>query len=147
MKREKNMEETIQTLNELIATCYSGQQGFAEAADYLASAAIKNFCAEQSRMRAQFSADLQEEMQSLGGNWNHMGGRAAVFAWFNSVEKGEDHAIVAACESAEDVAVQQYEKALTHSLPATVRSVIEHQYRSIKQAHDQIRAWNRRDSA
>ncbi len=148
--REMNPEGVIRILNELIETCHSGQQSFAEAANHLASAAIKNFCAEQSRMRAQFSADLQEEVKSLGGDGNNIGNtgsKAAALAWFNAAGDSEDHAIVAACENAEDAAIRQYETALAYPLPATVRSVVEHQCRSVKQAHDQIKTWGRRAGA
>ena len=41
-------------------------------------------------------------------------------------------------ESSEDQAVREYQKALTKTLPADVREIVQRQSQSVKQAHDTI---------
>lgn len=151
MKKQINPEGIIQMLNELSATCQSGKQGFEVAAERLASSPVKSFCFEQSRVRAQFSADLQEEMRSFnlkeGEDRVKEDGHAAAFTVGDLVQTEEESGIVTACRKADELAIRRYEQALMHPLPATLRSVIEYQYRSIKQAHDQMKMWDRRDGA
>jgi uncharacterized protein (TIGR02284 family) len=143
MKKQINIEGIVQMLNELIETCQSGQQSFAEAAERLASSRIKNFCAEQSRIRAQFSADLREEIcsfyQGEKGDGFQDGKGVTTLAGVNLVEDYHENGAVAVCRNLDDVAIWKYEQALNHSLPATLRSVVEYQYRSIKQAQDQLK--------
>jgi uncharacterized protein (TIGR02284 family) len=143
MKKQINIEGIVQMLNELIETCQSGQQSFAAAAERLAYTPIKNFCAEQSRIRAQFSTDLQEEICSLHqeekGDGFHDGKGATPLAGFNLADDHHENGVVAACKNLDNMAIWKYEQALNHSLPATLRSVVEYQYRTIKQAQDQLK--------
>jgi uncharacterized protein (TIGR02284 family) len=91
--------------------------------------------------------DLKEEVSDLSrevdGDGYHLNSRADIFASFNNAESDEDSVILAACKNADAAALQQYEEALAQRLPAPVRSVLEYQYRSIKQAYDQIKAWEK----
>lgn len=138
-------DETISVLNGLIEICRDGNQGYQEAAENIEGAQIKSFCLEQSRTRAQFLGELQQEVRSLGGEPDNVGSTAAAIhrAWIDvkSALGGGDGAIVAACETGEDFAVKEYEGALQKQLPANLRAVIERQYQSVKQAHDQVRDW------
>lgn len=138
-------EDAISLLNGLIEICRDGNQGFQEAAANIQSAQIKSYFLEQSRMRAQFLGELQQEVRSLGGEPDNAGSTAAAIhrAWIDlkSALGGGDSAIVAACETGEDFAVKEYEGALQKQLPANLRQVIERQYQSVKQAHDQVRDW------
>jgi uncharacterized protein (TIGR02284 family) len=151
MKKQINPEGIIQMLNELSETCRHGKHGFEVAAERLASTSVKSFFFEQSRVRAQFSADLHEEMRNFnlkdGDDRIKENGNAVAFTVSDLVETEEESGIVAACRKADELAIRRYEQALTHPLPATLRSVIEYQYRSIKQAHDQMKMWDRRDGA
>lgn len=138
-------DEAISVLNGLIEICRDGNQGFQEAAENIQNAQIKSFCLEQSRLRAQFLGELQQEVHSLGGEADNAGSTAAMIhrAWIDLKASlgGGDSAIIAACETGEDFAVKEYEGALQKQLPANLRTVIERQYQSVKQAHDQVRAW------
>ena len=137
--------ETISVLNGLVEICRDGNLGFQEAAENIESAQIKTFFLEQSRTRAQFLGELQQEVRGLGSEPDNAGSTAAVIhrAWIDvkSALGGGDGAIVAACETGEDFAVKEYEGALQKQLPANLRAVIERQYQSVKQAHDQVRDW------
>jgi len=136
-------DETISTLNDLIETCRDGQKGFAEAAENITRPDIKMFCLEQSRNRAQFVGQLQEEVRQLGGDPENAGSTSAALhrAWVNlkSALGGGDHMILAACETGEDSAVDTYEEALKSYLPTSVRTLVEQQYQNIRQVHDRVK--------
>lgn len=140
-------DQAISTLNNLIETCRDGQNGFADAAEHIENPQIKTFCLEQSRTRAQFVGELQQEAMALGGNPEDSGSAAAAMhrAWIDlkSALGGGDHAILAACETGEDAAVKAYDNALKDGLPVSLRSLVERQRQSVKQAHDAVKA--RRD--
>lgn len=136
-------DEVIGTLNGLIETCRDGQQGFADAHNNLKHAEIRAFCLEQSRNRARFVGELQQEVQHLGGDPENTGSTSAVLhhAWINlkAALGAGDRSIMAACENGEDSAVSEYRKALEQSLPANLHAVIENQYLSVKQSHDRTK--------
>lgn len=140
--------ETIGVLNGLIEICRDGNLGYQEAAANIQSAQIKSYFLEQGRTRAQFLGELQQEVHRLGGEPDNTSSTAAAMhrAWIDvkAALGGGDGAIVAACETGEDFAVKEYEGALQKQLPANLQAVVERQYKSVKQAHDQVRDW--RDS-
>jgi len=142
-KTVQKQDEIITTLNGLIETCRDGQNGFKEAAENIEDQQIKRFCFEQSAERARFVGELQQEVRALGGDPENTGSSAAAMhrAWIDlkSTFGGGDGAIIAACETGEDHAVEQYEEALGGGLPANVRAIVERQYHSVKQAHDRVR--------
>lgn len=142
-KTVKKQDEVISTLNHLIETCRDGQNGFREAAENIEDPRIKQFCLEQSAERNRFVVELQQEVRALGGDPEAEGSATAAMhrAWIDlkSTFGGGDGAIIAACETGEDHAVEQYEEALKTGLPANVRSTIERQYQNVKQAHDRVK--------
>lgn len=136
-------DQVVSTLNNLIETCRDGQKGFQEAAERIETPQIKEFCLEQSRTRAQFVGELQQQVRSLGGDPENTGSVAAAVhrGWIDlkSALGGGDHAILAACETGEDIAVKEYKKALDETLPAPARDIVQQQFQSVKQAHDQVK--------
>jgi uncharacterized protein (TIGR02284 family) len=136
--------KTISILNGLIETCRDGQQGFAEAAQHIRNPNWKAYCLEQSRSRAQFVGELQQEVQRLGGAPENLGTAAAALhrAWIDlkSALGGNDESIMAACETGEDSAIQEYQRALKEDLPENVWAIVMRQYQSVQSAHDQVKA-------
>ncbi len=135
----------ISVLNNLIATCKDGQDGFQTAAEGIKRSDIKSLFYQYSQQRAQFAGELQAEVRRLGGDPEQTGSVAATLhrGWINlkSAMTGEDEtAVLAECERGEDSAVSNYQSALTtDDLPADVRAVIERQYAQVREAHDRIR--------
>lgn len=149
MRAVAKPDEVVSLLNNLIETCRDGQNGFADAAEHLENPQWRTFCLEQSRQRAQFVGELQQYVQRLGGDPDNTGSTAAAMhrAWINlkSALGGGDAAIIAACETGEDSAVNQYKEALEEDLPTDVRDVVMRQYQNVQATHDRVRAL--RDSA
>lgn len=134
----------ITTLNDLIATCRDGQNGFQEAAENVKSPDLKAFLNQVAAERAQFVNELQLEVGKLGGEPQKAGSTAATIrrAWLDI--KGmlvgkDDHSILSECEKAEDSTVDLYKDALKQGLPITILQAVERQFQSIKQAHDRVK--------
>ncbi|HEY0544395.1 MAG TPA: PA2169 family four-helix-bundle protein [Pyrinomonadaceae bacterium] len=145
-------DEVISTLNNLIETCKDGQEGFRTAAEGVKNGELKTLFNTYSQQRAQFAAELQNEVRRLGGDPEQTGSVAATLhrGWINikSAVTGEDEgAVISECERGEDSAVRNYEDAIKAGLPADVLTIVQRQYSEIREAHDRIRALERASSA
>jgi len=145
---QPDRDDVVSTLNGLIETCKDGSNGFRTAADGVEDASLKRLFASYAEQRAQFAAELERLVASLGGNpadSGHIAG-AVHRGWINlkSVVTGKDDgAIISECERGEDFAKERYRKALDGSLPVDVRASVERQYMQLKEAHDHVRSLER----
>jgi len=142
---EKTYQEVISTLNNLIETCKDGENGFRTAAEHVKDSHLKTLFNTYAQQRAQFAAELQSEVRRLGGDPEKAGsvGGAMHRGWINlkaAVTGGEEGAIIAECERGEDAAMKNYHEAQELDLPGPVQTIVERQYRQVKEAHDRIRA-------
>jgi uncharacterized protein (TIGR02284 family) len=138
-------DEVISVLNDLIETCKDGQNGFRTAAEEVKSPELSTLFNSYSQQRAQFAAELQNEVQRLGGDAEDTGSTAAALhrGWMNikSAVTGEDEgAVISECERGEDAAVSAYEEALESELPGNLRVIVERQFSEVQEAHDRIRS-------
>ncbi|HKR02586.1 MAG TPA: PA2169 family four-helix-bundle protein [Pyrinomonadaceae bacterium] len=145
-------DNVISTLNNLIETCKDGENGFRTAADGVKNSELKTLFNTYSQQRAQFAAELQAEVRSLGGDPEQTGSVAASLhrGWINikSAVTGEDEgAVISECERGEDSAVRNYQEALNETLPGNIQSIVQRQYVEVKESHDRIRALEKAGSA
>jgi uncharacterized protein (TIGR02284 family) len=137
--------DLVSILNTLIETDKDGEGGYLTAAKCVTNSDLKALFTSYSQQRAQFAAELQAEVQRLGGRAEQTGSLAGALhrGWTNikaAVVGGDEAAIIAECERGEDVARKNYEEALQQNLPADVHAIVNRQYASVKEAHDRIRA-------
>ena len=137
-------DEVISTLNGLIETCRDGQNGFQTAAEGVKNSELKSLFYSYSQQRAKLVGELQDEVRRLGGDPETAGSLAASLhrGWMDiksAVTGKDDNAIISECERGEDAAVSNYRDALGKDLPAGVRSIVERQFASVKEAHDRTR--------
>ena len=138
-------DELISVLNDLVETCKDGQNGFRTAAEEIKNSELRTLFNTYSQQRAQFAAELQNEVRRLGGDSEDTGSTAAVLhrGWMNikSAVTGENEgALISECERGEDSAVSAYEEALENELPGNLRVIVERQFSQVKDAHDRIRS-------
>lgn len=137
-------ENTISTLNNLIETCKDGQEGFKDAAEGVENSNLKRVFYEYSQQRSQFSGELQQLVRELGSEPEDSSSFTGSIhrGWLNikSVITGNDEtSILNECERGEDVAVNEYKKALAEALPQNISEVVQRQYAEVQAAHDQIK--------
>ena len=145
-------DEVISTLNGLIETCRDGQNGFQTAAEGVKNSELKSLFYSYSQQRAKLVGELQDEVRRLGGDPETAGSLAASLhrGWMDiksAVTGKDDNAVISECERGEDAAVSNYRDALGKDLPANVRSIVERQFASVKEAHDRIRSLERASGA
>jgi uncharacterized protein (TIGR02284 family) len=137
-------DDVVKVLNDLIETCFDGANGFRTAAEGVSEDRLKALFSDYSRQRQQLAAELQTEVTRLGGEPTESGSMAGAAhrGWINikaAVTGKDDTAILAECERGEDVAVDEYEKALQSQMSEDTAQIVRRQYATVKAAHDRVR--------
>ena len=135
----------ITTLNNLIAICHDGENGFKIAADAVKTAHVKSLFERFSRQRAEMARELDAQVRKLGGTPSTGGSVTGTLhhGWMNIkslVTGGDEAAIIAEAERGEDAAKAAFAAALKDPLPAGARELIEQQAAIVRVAHDEVRA-------
>src|SRR4028118_703636 len=138
-------DNTISTLNNLIETCKDGQEGFKQAAEGIQRSDVKSVFYELGQQRAKFAGELQALVRELGGDPETTSSTAGALhrGWISiksAITGQDDAAILNEAERGEDIAKDQYKKALDMSLPSNVSSVLQRQYQGVQTAHDTVKA-------
>ncbi|HST22738.1 MAG TPA: PA2169 family four-helix-bundle protein [Blastocatellia bacterium] len=140
-------DKAISCLNNLIEANRDGQNGFKEAAENVKNSELKSFFNQASLDRARFVGELQQEVRRLGGDPENTGSTSAALhrVWIDlkgTFTGKNDESILSECERGEDSAVDAYKDALKdQNLPNDIRALVEKQFTSVKQAHDQVKQW------
>lgn len=146
---ERN-QETEKVLLDVIKVLYDGQKGFADIGEHLQDDTLKRYFLAESLKRANFRAELENELHREGmADVKESGTTAGTIhrVWGDLKAKlgaGSDHQLLATAEQGEDVAKDAYKKALEHDLPQPVREMLTTQQAHILTSHDYVR--NHRDA-
>ena len=140
-----NGNAVISTLDTLIQTCKDRENGYRGAAAAVQDASLVALFRSYQGQSSRFATELEDEVRRLGGASRQEGNVAAWFqrGWRNlpATPTGDDMgAVIAACETGEDGAKKNYDRALQGSLPADVRAVVQRQATAIHEAHDRVRS-------
>ena len=133
-------EDTIQQLNQLTETCKDGELGYRTAAESVHNTELIGVFSEYSKQRGEFVRALEKEVVRLGGRADESGTLGATLfrGWIHlkgALAGGGGGAIVAACESGEEVAVGAYEIVVNSNITGGARVLVEKQARQIGEAH------------
>jgi uncharacterized protein (TIGR02284 family) len=140
----KNKEmETV--LLDLISTLEDSQKGFADIGDHLKDLSLKRFFLAESLKRANFRAELENELHRAGMADVKEGGTVsgAIHRTWGDVKAklgGGDHGLLETAEQGEDEAKKAYAKALEHDLPLPIRELLVDQQEQVLTSHDFVKA-------
>ncbi|GIZ08964.1 PA2169 family four-helix-bundle protein [Flavobacterium sp. UMI-01] len=115
---DETREEIVAVLNGLISILEDGKLGYTSAAEQVESPAIKSDFLEYARERALYIVELQDEINRLGKSTDTAGGGplgAMHRAWIDikaSFTSGDTEAIINACITGEEAAIEEYKNAL-----------------------------------
>lgn len=142
-------QEMEETLLKVISSLQDGQKGFADIGEHLKDDTLKRYFLAESLKRANFRAELENELHRAGMADVKEGGSTAGAlhrAWGDLKAKlgGGDHSLLATAEQGEDEAKKAYKDALEQDLPLPVRSLLTEQQAHVNNAHDYVR--NHRDA-
>ena len=147
---EKKSSVLKSTLKDVINLLQDGQKGFADLGEKLKDETLKRYFLAESLKRANFRAELENELHRHGVKDVKEEGTTAgaihrTWGDFKAKVLGvSDHEILATAEQGEDAAKKVYKEALEKELPLPVRQLLTEQQSHIMTSHDYVR--NHRDA-
>ena len=144
-----NNDNAIRTVRSVIQVLHDGQRGMAAIGSELKNETAKHYFLQETQLRAEYAAELENELHRLGVRDVKEGGTAAgtvhrVWADLKAQLGGGDHTLLKTAEEEEDEAKEKYAEALTETLPGNIAELLREQQAHILEAHDRIREF--RDS-
>jgi uncharacterized protein (TIGR02284 family) len=141
---EKN-RETERVLLDVVKTLQDGQKGFADIGEHLKDETLKRYFLAESLKRANFRAELENELHHAGmADVKESGSAAGAVhrAWGDIKAKlgGGDHTLLETAEAGEDSAKKVYQDALDHDLPLPLRQLLTEQQAHVLSSHDYIKS-------
>lgn len=143
---DETTKEAVKTLEGLISILEDGKLGYTNAAEHVENPAIKTDFLEYARERALFIVELQDEINKLGKSTDTSGGGplgALHRTWIDiksSFTGGDTEAIINACITGEEAAIEKYKKALEENhLEYSQVSIVSKQLNSIQNTLSQIK--------
>ncbi|HEY4009950.1 MAG TPA: PA2169 family four-helix-bundle protein [Acidobacteriaceae bacterium] len=146
---EKN-RDMERVLLDVIKVLQDGQKGFADIGEHLKDDTLKRYFLAESLKRANFRAELENELHRAGmADVKESGTTAGALhrTWGDLKAKlglGSDYELLATAEQGEDIAKKAYKDALEHDLPLPVRQLLTEQQAHVQNSHDFVR--NHRDA-
>ncbi|WP_035651684.1 PA2169 family four-helix-bundle protein [Flavobacterium sp. ASV13] len=141
-----NTDETVKTLNGLISILEDGKLGYTNAAEHVENLAMKADFLDYARERALFIVELQDEINKLGKSTDTSGGGplgALHRTWIDiksSFTGGDTKAIINACVTGEETAIEKYKAALEENhLEHSQIYIVSKQLNSIQNTLSQIK--------
>jgi uncharacterized protein (TIGR02284 family) len=142
--------EFEKVVKEVINVLEDGQKGFADLGAHLKDDVLKRYFLAESLKRANFRAELENELHRHGVKDVHEEGTTAGAlhrTWGDLKSKifgTDDHAVLATAEQGEDKAKAVYKDALAQELPLPLHQLLSEQNAHIMTSHDYVR--NHRDA-
>lgn len=137
-------EKVITTLKKLIDILRDGHEGFLELGKHLKDEKARLFFLKETQERANFAAELENQLHHLGVKDVHQSGMISGTihrAWgeLKANLGGGDHTLLATAEQGEDVVKKAYKEALEEHLPGDVRDLLTRQQAHIVLSHNTVR--------
>jgi uncharacterized protein (TIGR02284 family) len=143
---DETTQEAVKTLEGLISILEDGKLGYTNAAEHVENSAMKSDFLDYARERALFIVELQDEINKLGKSTDTSGGGplgALHRTWIDiksSFTGGDTEAIINACVTGEEAAIEKYKMALEENhLDYNQVSVVSKQLNSIQNTLSQIK--------
>ena len=143
-------KETEGVLLDVIKVLVDGQKGFADIGEHLKDDTLKRYFLAESLKRANFRAELENELHRAGMADVKEGGTTTGTihrVWGDlkaHLGAGSDHQLLVTAEQGEDVAKKAYKEALEKELPLPIRELLTEQQAHILTSHDYV--GNHRDA-
>jgi len=140
-----NNQQTIESLNHLLAACRDGHDGYLAAAKSAASPELKSALGRFGVERGEFANAIAGEIDRLGGKPHAHGTIAGRLhrGWFelrSKLQRSPDPALLLACEKGEVTAVEHFETELARDHPEPTRELVEQQMVRIFEVRETIRS-------
>jgi len=137
--------QIIDTLNQLIAVCEDGEEGFKTAAKNIRAGEMSQLFLTYSGERGKYIRELQKRIAGLGGDSGQTCGTVSGSVhrgWMNlkaAVATNDAHAILIECEHGEEAAATVYREALRTELDPETLEIVAPQARRVQITHRQVK--------
>ena len=137
--------EFEKVVKEVINVLQDGQKGFADIGEHLKDDTLKRYFLAESLKRANFRAELENELHRHGVKDVHEEGTTAGAihrTWGDLKGKifgSDDHSLLASAEQGEDQAKKVYKDALAQELPLPLHQLLSEQNAHIVSSHNYVR--------
>ena len=136
--------EMERVLRSLINTLQDSQKGFADIGEHLKDDTLKRYFLAESLKRANFRAELENELHRQGVHDVHETGTTAgtihrVWGDLKAKISSGDHTLLATAEQGEDEAKKAYKDALEQELPLPIHQLISEQQAHVLTSHDYVK--------
>lgn len=145
MASDESKEKELQgALRSVINILQDSQKGFADIGEHLKDDTLKRYFLAESLKRANFRAELENELHRHGVHDVHETGTASgtihrVWGDLKAKISSGDHTLLETAEQGEDVAKKAYEEALEKDLPLPVRQLLTEQQAHVLTSHDYVK--------
>ena len=144
-----NNDNAIRVVRSVIQVLLDGQKGLAAIGSEVKDESIKHYLLEETQVRANYAAQLENELHRLGVHDVNETGTAAgtahrVWGDIKAMLGGGDHTLLETAEQGEDETKAKYAEALKETLPGNIADMLRQQQGHILSAHNKIRSY--RDS-
>jgi uncharacterized protein (TIGR02284 family) len=141
---DQEIADVNSLLRSVIKVLHDGHQGMVEIGKHLKDGSTREFFLRESQVRAEYAAELENELHRQGQHDVKEGGTASgavhrVWGEIKAHAGGGDHTLLATAEQGEDAAKGIYEKALQQRLPGDIADVLRTQQKHILESHDKVR--------
>ncbi len=141
---EAKLHETKLTLRGLIDVLIDSQKGFADIGEHIHDETLKRYFLAESLKRANYRAELENELHRLGQADVHESGTtvgAVHRVWGDLKAKlgGGDHTLLETAEQGEDAAKKAYADALEQDLPLPIKQMLSEQQAHVLTSHDYVK--------
>jgi uncharacterized protein (TIGR02284 family) len=144
MVESKELAEVDGALRSVIDVLHDGHQGLLQIGEHLKNETTKLYILSESQVRAEYAAELENELHRHGERDVNEGGTASgtlhrVWGDLKALMGADDRSLLTTAEQGEDEAVKGYEKALEAVMPGDIRDLLVTQKKHIAHSHNKIR--------
>jgi uncharacterized protein (TIGR02284 family) len=132
------------TLKDLIEVLRDGQQGFKELGHRLQNADAKRFFLEETQRRAEYAAELENELHRMGVHDvnvspSRSGKVRLVWGEVQASMAGGQKALLSTAMRGDEITRKAYADALKEDLPLPLREMLDRQLAHIERAQDKVK--------
>lgn len=139
------LDKVESTLIGLIETLRDSQEGFRELGHRLHKGQAKHFFLEETQRRAEYAAELENELHRMGlhdvkAGETHRGKARLLWGKVQASMAGGQKSLLSTAIEGDEAAGKSFAQALKEDLPLPLREILDRQFAHIQRAHNEVRA-------
>ncbi len=143
--REKNHDELVDSLQQLLEKNYDAENGFKKAVSDAKHADLKAYLKKQAVQRNRFATELDYEIRELNETPKENGSATATLhrAWIDlktALSSNKDESILEECIRGEKASVEEYEDVLKNkNIPLQIENILNKQLADIRMTLSEVK--------